>query len=99
MIFSKIRLREICFIEMDIEGGDWLRYRAPAAYCLTQRSRVSLLVAVHPELNTYVEGSVLKLKSFLQTMGFCVCALTPTSVQTLTAGLNAKFWWIDSHAE
>jgi hypothetical protein len=43
MIFSKIRLRETCFIELDIEGGDWLRYRAPAMYCLTQRTGVSLL--------------------------------------------------------
>jgi hypothetical protein len=60
---------------------------------------VSLLIEVHPEQITSLGGSVPGLKSLLQSMGFHVYALTPAGVQTLTTGLNARFWWASSNAE
>lgn len=44
-------------------------------------------------------GSVPELKPLLQSMGFYMYVLTPPGVETLTAGLNARFWWGSSNGE
>jgi hypothetical protein len=60
---------------------------------------VSLLIEAHPEQITSLGGSMLALKSLLQSMGFHLYALAPAGVQTLTTDLNAGFWWTSSNAE
>ena len=90
---------EPCFMKMDIEGGEWLALQGARRVLSYPKFPVSLLIEVHPEQITSLGGSVPGLKSLLQSMGFHVYALTPAGVQTLTAGLNARFWWASSNAE
>jgi FkbM family methyltransferase len=90
---------EACFIKLDIEGGEWLALQGARRVLSYPKVPVSLLIEVHPEQITSLGGSVTELKSLLQSMGYHVYALTPAGVHTLTAALNARFWWASSNAE
>jgi FkbM family methyltransferase len=87
---------ESCFIKMDIEGGEWLALQGAGRVLSHPRFPVSLLIEVHPEQIISLGGSVPGLKALLESMGFHVCALTPDGLQTLSAGLNSRFWWASS---
>jgi len=89
-------IRESCFIKMDIEGGEWLALQGADRALSHPKVPVSLLIEVHPEQIMSLGGSVQRLKSLLESMGFDVCALTPEGLQTLPAGLNSRFWWASS---
>lgn len=92
-------IRESCLIKMDIEGGEWLALQGARRVLYYPPFPVSLLIELHPDAIVSLGGSVLALKSLLESMGFYVCALTPAGAQRLPADLNARFWWATSKPE
>ena len=92
-------IRESCLIKMDIEGGEWLALQGARRVLSHPRIPVSLLLEVHPTEIADLGGSVPELKSLLKAMGFFVYALTPAGLQTISCGLDARFWWASSTTE
>jgi hypothetical protein len=84
---------------MDIQVGEWPALQGTHRVLSYPKSPVSLPIEVHPEQITSVGGSVPGPKSLLQSTGFYVYGLTPAGIQTLTAGLDARFLWTSSYAK
>lgn len=89
------KVKEPCFIKMDIEGAEWLVLQAAEAL-FWPKVPTAMLIEIHPGEIERLGGSAGQLRSCLETMGFRVRALTPEGLQFLD-GRDFRFWWATSH--